>query len=158
MARSNLATSNGPDNISLIKAEFLKIFYGTPINLSFLTILVERSTSNNITINPGVSDSGLKAQKPVLGRVNGTIESRVAISVSWLIFNNSREVGVVVKRIIDWDTFIGTWGKIRNVLQQIRNLTSYNNKIYAIKFSNHFARDVGELYTYVLTWSETFDY
>ena len=39
-------------------------------------------------------------------------------------------------------------GKIRNVLQQVGDLTSYNNMSYAIKISNHFARDVDELDIY----------
>ena len=81
---------------------------------------------------------------------------------------------MVVKRI-DWDTlessptrreykrisifeyhlrrFIQIW-KIQNVRHKVGgDLTSYNNRIYGIKFPNHFARDVGEFDTYVLTWS-----
>ena len=99
----NLATFNAPDNMSLLKAVFLKTPYVTPINLSFLTILVERSTSN-ITLNQGVSaDSELKAQKPVLGRVTGTIGSSVAMRVFWRISEHSHDDGVVAKRITDWD-------------------------------------------------------
>ena len=59
LATSNIATSNALENISLIKAVFLKFLYGTPVNLSFLKILFEWSTSNikpvAVTLNPGVS-------------------------------------------------------------------------------------------------------
>ena len=48
-----LYTSNAPDNISLIKVAFLKIFYGTPVKLSFLTILFERSKPTlAVALNP----------------------------------------------------------------------------------------------------------
>ena len=76
LAPSNLATSSAELNMSLMNAVFLKILYGTPVSLSFLTILVDRSTSSTTPVadtrNPGRNESSvLNAQKPVLGRETG---------------------------------------------------------------------------------------
>lgn len=76
MAPSNFATSSAVLNMSFTNAVFLKVLYGTPVSLSFLTIFEERSMSRTtpvaVTRKPVASlVRELNAQKPVLGSATG---------------------------------------------------------------------------------------
>ena len=75
-APSNFAISRAEVNISRMKAVFLNIFTGVPVNFSFLTISLDLSTLRTTpvaaTLNPGaLEDRVWKAQKPVLTSMSG---------------------------------------------------------------------------------------